>query len=149
MKAILHDLEELIKEMNAVDQMDDDLFIQYFEREEAMQERLEALKDANKLTAEEFEDYSGRLVEAFGRLKGKLFWKRAPGRCHAERSWAQRSNSWKQTLGIWILLRGFGHREALSGNVLLIFESCRTLLGTGADLLKTYSFLYWLPWGTN
>ena len=40
MKAILHDLEELIKEMNAVDQMDDDLFIQYFEREEAMQERL-------------------------------------------------------------------------------------------------------------
>ena len=72
MKAILHDLEELIKEMNAVDQMDDDLFIQYYEREEAMQERLEALKDANKLTAEEFEDYSGRLVEAFGRLKGKL-----------------------------------------------------------------------------
>ena len=72
MKAILHDLEELIKEMNAVDQMDDDLFIQYFEREEAMQERLEALKDANKLTSEEFEDYSGRLVEAFGRLKGKL-----------------------------------------------------------------------------
>lgn len=72
MKAILHDLEELIKEMNAVDQMDDDLFIQYFEKEEAMQGRLEALKDANKLTAEEFEDYSGRLVEAFGRLKGKL-----------------------------------------------------------------------------
>lgn len=72
MKAILHDLEELIKEMNAVDQMDDDLFIQYFEKEEAMQERLEALKDANKLAAEEFEDYSGRLVEAFGRLKGKL-----------------------------------------------------------------------------
>ena len=72
MKAILHDLEELIKEMNAVDQMDDDLFIQYFEREEAMQERLEALKDSNELTAEEFEDYSGRLVEAFGRLKGKL-----------------------------------------------------------------------------
>lgn len=72
MKAIMQELEELIKEMNAVDQMDDDLFIQYFEREEAMQERLEALKDANKLTAEEFEDYSGRLVEAFGRLKGKL-----------------------------------------------------------------------------
>ena len=72
MKAILHDLEELIKEMNAVDQMDDDLFIQYFEREEAMQERLEALKDSNELTAEEFEDCSGRLVEAFGRLQGKL-----------------------------------------------------------------------------
>ena len=54
----------------------------------------------------------------------ELFWKRAPRRCHAERSWAQRSNSWKQTLGIWILLRGFGHREALSGNVLLRFEKC-------------------------
>ena len=40
--------------------------------EEAMQERLEALKDANKLTAEEYAEYSGRLVEAFGRLKGKL-----------------------------------------------------------------------------
>ena len=37
-----------------------------------MQERLEALKDSNELTAEEFEDCSGRLVEAFGRLKGKL-----------------------------------------------------------------------------
>ncbi len=72
MKAIAHDLEVLIKEINAVDQMDDDLFIQYFEKEEAMQERLEALKDANKLTAEEYEEYSGRLVEAFGRLKGKL-----------------------------------------------------------------------------
>lgn len=72
MKAIAHDLEVLIKEMNAVDQMDDDLFIQYFEKEEAMQERLEALKVANKLTAEEYENYSGRLVEAFGRLKGKL-----------------------------------------------------------------------------
>ena len=72
MKAIMQELEELIKEMNAVDQMDDDLFIQYFEKEEAMQERLEALKDANKLAVEEFEDYSGRLVEAFGRLKGKL-----------------------------------------------------------------------------
>ena len=64
-KAITQDLEVLIKEMNAVDQMDDDLFIQFFEKEEAMQERLEALKDANK-------EYSGRLVEAFGRLKGKL-----------------------------------------------------------------------------
>ena len=72
MKAIAHDLEVLIKEMNAVDQMDDDLFIQYFEKEEEMQERLEALKDANKLTAEEYAEYSGRLVEAFGRLKGKL-----------------------------------------------------------------------------
>jgi hypothetical protein len=72
MKDITRDLEALVKEMNAVDQMDDDLFIQYFEKEEAMQGRLEALKDANKLTAEEFEDYSGRLVEAFGRLKGKL-----------------------------------------------------------------------------
>ena len=38
MKAIMQELEELIKEMNAVDH----------------------------------EDYSGRLVEAFGRLKGKL-----------------------------------------------------------------------------
>ena len=33
MKAIMQELEELIKEMNAVDQMDDDLFIQYFEKE--------------------------------------------------------------------------------------------------------------------
>ena len=34
MKDIARDLEALIKEMNAVDQMDDDLFIQYFEKEE-------------------------------------------------------------------------------------------------------------------
>ena len=37
-----------------------------------MQEQHVALKDSNNLTAEEFEDYSVRLVEAFVRLKGKL-----------------------------------------------------------------------------
>jgi peptidoglycan hydrolase CwlO-like protein len=72
MKDLNRELETLIKDMNSVDKLTDDLFIQYFEKEEAMQEKLEALKKANKLSAEEYETLSGRLVEAFGRLKGKL-----------------------------------------------------------------------------
>ena len=72
MKDLNRELETLIKEMNSVDKLTDDLFIQYFEKEEAMQEKLEALKKADKLSAEEYETLSDRLVEAFGRLKGKL-----------------------------------------------------------------------------
>lgn len=72
MKDLNRELETLIKDMNSVDKLTDDLFIQYFEKEEAMQEKLEALKKANKLSAEEYETLSDRLVEAFGRLKGKL-----------------------------------------------------------------------------
>lgn len=72
MKDLNRELETLVKDMNSVDKLTDDLFIQYFEKEEAMQEKLEALKKANKLSAEEYETLSDRLVEAFGRLKGKL-----------------------------------------------------------------------------
>lgn len=72
MKDLNRELETLIKDMNSVDKLTDDLFIQYFEKEETMQEKLEALKKANKLSAEEYETLSSRLVEAFGRLKGKL-----------------------------------------------------------------------------
>ena len=72
MKDLNRELETLIKDMNSVDKRTDDLFIQYFEKEEAMQEKLEALKKADKLSAEEYETLSDRLVEAFGRLKGKL-----------------------------------------------------------------------------
>lgn len=72
MKDLNRELETLIKDMNSVDKLTDDLFIQYFEKEEAMQEKLEALKKADKLSAEEYETLSDRLVEAFGRLKGKL-----------------------------------------------------------------------------
>ena len=72
MKDLNRELETLIKDMNSVDKLTDDLFIQFFEKEEAMQEKLEALKKANKLSAEEYETLSDRLVEAFGRLKGKL-----------------------------------------------------------------------------
>lgn len=72
MKDLNRELETLIKDMNSVDKLTDDLFIQYFEKEEAMQEKLEALKKADKLSAEEYKTLSDRLVEAFGRLKGKL-----------------------------------------------------------------------------
>lgn len=72
MKDLNRELETLIKDMNSADKLTDDLFIQYFEKEEAMQEKLEALKKADKLSAEEYETLSDRLVEAFGRLKGKL-----------------------------------------------------------------------------
>ena len=72
MKDLNRELETLVKDMNSVDKLTDDLFIQYFEKEEAMQEKLEALKKADKLSAEEYETLSDRLVEAFGRLKGKL-----------------------------------------------------------------------------
>ena len=69
MKDLNRELETLVKDMNSVDKLTDDLFIQYFEKEEAMQEKLEALKKADKLSAEEYETLSDRLV---GRLKGKL-----------------------------------------------------------------------------
>ena len=43
MNEIIHEVDALIAEMNALDHFNDDLFIQYFEREEEMQERLEAV----------------------------------------------------------------------------------------------------------
>ena len=36
MKDLNRELETLIKDMNSVDKLTDDLFIQYFEKEEAM-----------------------------------------------------------------------------------------------------------------
>ena len=44
MKDLNRELETLIKDLNSVDKRTDDLFIRYFEKEEAMQEKLEALK---------------------------------------------------------------------------------------------------------
>ncbi len=72
MKDLNRELETLIKDMNSVDKLTDDLFIQYFEKEEAMQEKLEALKKANKLSAEEYATPTHRPVATLGRPRGKL-----------------------------------------------------------------------------
>ena len=107
MKAILHDLEELIKEMNAVDQMDDDLFIQYFEREEAMQERLEALKDSNEL----------RIRGLLGKACGG-FWPAQRETVILQprlKKRAMKSFSGNELPGV-VMLNVLGHREAILGN---------------------------------
>ena len=72
MDEIFHEVDALIAEMNALDHFNDDLFIQYYEREEGLQERLEVMAKTGKITANDMEDCSVRLAEAFDKLKSKL-----------------------------------------------------------------------------
>lgn len=72
MNEIIHEVDTLIAEMNALDHFNDDLFIQYFEREEEMQERLEVVAKSGKITPNDMKDCSVRLAEAFDRLRSKL-----------------------------------------------------------------------------
>lgn len=72
MDEIFHEVDALIAEMNALDHFNDDLFIQYYEREEELQERLEVMAKTGKMTANDMEDCSVRLAEAFDKLKSKL-----------------------------------------------------------------------------
>ena len=69
---IIKEVDSLIAEMNTLEKFNDDLFIEYFEKEEKMQERLDALVKANEISSEVCKDCSDRLAEAFGKLKGKL-----------------------------------------------------------------------------
>lgn len=72
MNKIIHEVEVLIAEMNALDKFNDDQFILYFEREEEMQDRLETMEKAGEITREERKNCSDRLAEAFGKLRSKL-----------------------------------------------------------------------------
>ena len=72
MKEILREANALITEMNALEKFNDDIFIAFYEKEDAMQESLLAAEKAGKLSAEERKDYSDRLAEAFAKLRGKL-----------------------------------------------------------------------------
>ena len=52
MKEILREANALITEMNALEKFNDDIFIAFYEKEDAMQESLLAAEKAGKLSAE-------------------------------------------------------------------------------------------------
>lgn len=72
MHRIKDDVNALIAEMKGLSSFGDDLFIELLDREEALQERLEAEKKAGRLPEEDFRALSGKLEEALGELRGKL-----------------------------------------------------------------------------
>jgi hypothetical protein len=72
MNKIISEVDGLIAEMKALDKFNDDVFIQYFELVEKMQEQLVEQENTNKLSSEECEECSEKLAEAFEKLKGKL-----------------------------------------------------------------------------
>lgn len=72
MNKIIHEADALVAEMDAMDKFNDDQFIQFFEREEEMQDRLETMEKAGKISPEERNNCSERLAEAFGKLRSKL-----------------------------------------------------------------------------
>ena len=72
MNAIIIEVDGLIAEMKALDKINDDVFIQYFEKVGEMQERLSELEKTNKLSSVEYKDCSDKLSKAFEKLKGKL-----------------------------------------------------------------------------
>lgn len=72
MNVIINEVNSLIDEMDALDKFNDDVFIQYFEKVDEMEERLAELEKAKKMSSEEYKDCSDRLAAAFGKLKGQL-----------------------------------------------------------------------------
>ena len=72
MHRIKDDVNALIAEMKGLSSFGDDLFIELLDREEALQERLEAEKKAGRLSEEDFRALSEKLEEAMGELRGKL-----------------------------------------------------------------------------
>ncbi len=72
MNDIVKEVDSLIAEMNNLETFNDDLFIEYFDKEEKIQEQLDALVKTNELSSEVCNDCSERLAKAFERLKGKL-----------------------------------------------------------------------------
>lgn len=72
MKGIIGEVDALVAEMNALDKFNDDLFIEFYEKEEKMQERISALAEKGALTAAESKECSEKLAAAFDKLRGKL-----------------------------------------------------------------------------
>ena len=72
MNVITNEVNNLIAEMEALDEFNDDVFIQYFEKVEDLQERLAECGKTNKLSPEEYKGCTERLAESFEKLKGKL-----------------------------------------------------------------------------
>ena len=66
MNVIINEVNSLIDEMEALDKFNDDVFIQYFEKVDEMEERLAELEKAKKMSSEEYKDCSDRLAAAFG-----------------------------------------------------------------------------------
>lgn len=72
MGEITREVDRLIAEMNALEKFNDDLFIEFYEKEDAMQESLTALEKDGKLSSAVRKEYSDKLAAAFEKLRGKL-----------------------------------------------------------------------------
>ena len=72
MKTIREEVDALVTRMKGLASFGDDLFIELLDREEALQEKLEAEKVAGRLPEEDFRALSEKLEEALGELRGKL-----------------------------------------------------------------------------
>ncbi len=72
MNVITNEVNSLVAEMEALDEFNDDMFIQYFEKVEDLQERLAELEKAKKLSPGEYKYCAERLVESFEKLRAKL-----------------------------------------------------------------------------
>ncbi len=72
MKDIRQEVNALIEEMNSLKTVDDDLFIQFFEKEKDLQKRLGSQAEAAGLSPEEKKACSEQLAEAFAGLQGKM-----------------------------------------------------------------------------
>lgn len=58
--------------MDKLKKFDDDVFIQFYEKEGELQERLSAMEEAGTLSHEEKEECAKKLSDAFDRMKGKM-----------------------------------------------------------------------------
>ena len=72
MKAVCREVETFIEKMDKLQKFDDEVFISFYEKVDELQDRLDAMEEAGKLSHEEKEEYSKKLSEAFGRMKGKM-----------------------------------------------------------------------------
>lgn len=71
-KTIQQEVDAMITEMASLKDFDDDVFIQYFEKVDELQERIASQGEAEGLTEEERRSCAERLAAAFEGMKGKL-----------------------------------------------------------------------------
>ena len=72
MNAVCREVETFIEEMDKLQKFDDEVFISFYEKVDELQDCLDAMEEAGKLSHEEKEEYSKKLSEAIGRMKGKM-----------------------------------------------------------------------------
>lgn len=72
MSTVISEADALIDEMDSLNQFDDDMFIEYFDKAEKLQERLSAKEQERGVSVEDLKNCSDRLTEAFNRMRGKM-----------------------------------------------------------------------------